>query len=179
MWVLCGAQCLWCHIVWWAGWGQGHHSTRRCTNTGSIVHPGSWVLVAGDTNIPTFISCCENEPVSSSQIYSHKYHWSLSMTFHPILHWSRLEGVKNFVSPSHDRGIKHSWQEPEGKHQNILFQLKNSLPFQYEITLICYPSCLPSYCFMSTFMTFILFYLGSGHMWIMIVQENSSSRKGQ
>lgn len=32
---------------------------------------------------------------------------------------------------------------------------------------------------LSTFMTFILFYLESGHKWIMIVQENSSSRKRQ
>lgn len=48
MWVLCWVQCLWCHIVWWAGWGQGHPSnTRCCTNTGSIVHPGTWVLVQG------------------------------------------------------------------------------------------------------------------------------------
>lgn len=124
MWVFCGLQCLWCHIAWWADWGQGHPSTR-C----SIVHPGSWVLMIRDTNIPYSISCCENGPVSSPQIYSH--HWSLITTFHPILHWSRLEGVKNLVSPSYDRGMKHSWQEPEGKHQNTLFQVKNTLLFQY------------------------------------------------
>lgn len=31
MWVLYWVQCLWCHVAWRAGWGQGHPSTRCCT----------------------------------------------------------------------------------------------------------------------------------------------------
>lgn len=129
-------------VMWRAGWGQGHPSTRCCMNTSTIVHPNGWMLVASDTAMPVFILCCENGSASSLWMYSHQHKcWTLIATFHQMLPWRELEGGKNLVLPSYARDIRHFWQESKGKHQNTLFLPRTSLPFCYLINLTCCPSC--------------------------------------
>lgn len=94
------------------------HCSPRCLNVhGKGYQYASFVLWEQASIIPPrFILTSTNAEIA---------------TFHLILHWRRPKGEKNPVSPSYDKDFRHFWQEPEGKDQNTLLLLKNSLPFQY------------------------------------------------
>lgn len=89
----------------------------------------------GQHHLPTFILTSSNAKVSSPP--STKYHADADWENRKILFHEVMTDFRCF------------WQEPEGKHQNILFLLKTSLPFQYSINRTCWlswPSSRLLYC---------------------------------
>lgn len=126
------------------------------------------------TGVPASILCSEIRQASPPQIYLHQLKCCHLITnFHQLLYWYRLKGEKNLVFPSHDEVVRHYWQEHEEKHQNILFLTENVT----SIPVLDNPALLPQFSLLKIFTP--LGDLGSGHKWIMRVQENNNSWKRQ